>query len=178
MLVSRHGECSGVEIEAPSGKIYTMTARHCMSLTEEGHIISLKEGFEANGLMILGIDRNSDLMILESSSKYGIRIGKEDAHHIKIHTLTHGDGKPTYRTDGELLGDEIIVSGSKGCRSNNCVSILLDTVSTAAVLPGSSGGAVLDENGDLVGIVSALDTRAGFSYMVPLSSIQAFMADK
>ena len=62
-----------------------------------------------------------------------------------------------------------------GMKLSACALKVNEIVSTAKVVPGSSGAGVLGMGGDLVGIVSASD--GDFGFFVPLSDIQRFLGN-
>lgn len=47
---------------------------------------------------------------------------------------------------------------------------------TADIVPGNSGGAVVDRRGDLVGVVFGVETETGYGLAIPASAVQALLA--
>lgn len=197
MLQGDRGRCSAVQVKAPSGKVYTLSAAHCRDIVSKGNII---EGVMDDGqvfkLEVLEVSRKDDLMLLTSGTPHSIDIAKILEKHTKIHTMTHGRGLPSHRSDGELLLEQTVrlpmysidtdakmvqclADGNEPTfimfsEYPECVSNLLVMLSTAKVRPGSSGGAAVNTNNELIGIVSISDGDS-ISGLVPLRIIQEFM---
>lgn len=192
MLTGKDMECSAIEIKAPSGKVYTLSAAHCSEMLQLGLLTATAEDGTVKVLKMIALGFAHDLMLLEAFDKNSIPVAKKVHKHQKVHTLTHGHSMPTYRTDGELLEEKIIAigesiwddDGMEKCSKLgrqlimsmdgfSCMFKLNVMMSTAQVMPGSSGGAVLNSEGELVGVVSATDGY--FSAFVPLKDIQSFL---
>lgn len=197
LLRAGGGSCSGVEIEAPSGKHYILTASHCRVLAFNGRIVVTLDSGITYKTRILDISTRSDLMLLEAKVPQtdAIRIADNVDLGAKIHTMTHGGGMPNYRTDGYLLaerpnqapefplttkGDErrCLIGRNRSIYEifpglQVCVMSVKNMATTARIVPGSSGGSILDEAGNLIGIASAMD--ANFSYVVSLDDIKLFL---
>lgn len=198
-LVGGGGSCSGEQVVAPSGQHYILTAGHCKDLRMDKNSITVEtEDGRVLERAIVAEDMKSDLLLLEGvPTLRGLQIADayKPAQHVR--TFTHGAGLPTYETEGVLVGkaEEMVLLGFIGLTYNGackgakyrivpvdymggqisaCVLDVIEMVSTAMVVPGSSGGMVVDDNGNLVGVVSATDGH--FSYMITLDDIKAFLA--
>ena len=191
-----HGSCTGEQVRAPSGVDYILTAAHCRILEKNGSIIVIDEAGHRLMRRVLAEDPTSDLLLLEGLPNVtGLKIAKHAYRSEHLRSFTHGGGMSTYKTEGEAIGvyrDMVMVRILESAKdAEECVSMpkymvvdmLLFKVcvlsvefmaSTVQVIPGSSGGPVVNRSGDLVGVVSALGGPT--SYLVRLNDIQDFLA--
>lgn len=197
-LQSERGGCTGIQIQAPSGKVYTLTAKHCFEILENGKVKSTNEQGKSEMISFVAIDDKADLLLLTApKNALSIQVGEKTSKHEHVHTITHGALEPSYRTDGEILAEQIIHADLypilepeqfEECLANKMEPVmdmengLICAMSenvmftTAMVVPGSSGGPLLNDAGDLVGIVSV--SNGPFSGMVPIQDIHSFLAGK
>jgi S1-C subfamily serine protease len=184
MITGKNVLCSAIEVRAPSGKNYTMSAAHCAAMAINGYVTAINEDGDQKMIKVLEVDDPHDLMLLEPYDEKSIDVAKSEQRHQRVHTITHGHGMPSYRTDGELL-DIVNITLATPIDSDEalakCKNIVINDLelgcekkynvimSTAQVLPGSSGGAVLNEEGKLVGIVSCTD--GFFAGFIPIDDI-------
>lgn len=196
MLEGKLGSCSGIEITANSGKHYILSAAHCTEISNNGKMEAIRENGSKFNPSIIKVDRVHDLLIMTSEDATGIRVGEHIYRHQHVRTLTHGGGMPTYRTDGEVLDEQeikvmafIIQSQQDEIRCKSvetrkvipgffifppyCEAKMKEVAVTAKIVPGSSGGPVLNDAGELIGIVSS--SGGDFGYMVPLHDVKAFL---
>lgn len=200
LLHSENGSCTGVQVKAPSGHIYTLTAAHCRVLLVDNKVQGRDEDGKEYTLTFIEEDKTSDLMLLSAPNGRFLRVGKEPKIHDHVHTETHGAGMLTYRTDGEILNEigvdvpvfqilteedlricttypKYILNIGLGILFGIppvCVLHTPERVSTARIVPGSSGGPMLNESNELVGIASATDSK-DFSYWVSVHHIKEFL---
>lgn len=201
LLYSPVGTCSAVQVVAPSKAVYTMSAGHCRVLAdEEGMIMASDEHDTKYKLHVIQEDPNSDLLLLTAPNSKYVILAKDVYSHELIHTMTHGGGFPSYRTDGEVLENRLVniplfpiedIEDEQKCSrypkqsvepmmfsdEKLCFLRVYELHTDAFVLPGSSGGAVVNAKNELVGIVSA-SYGNDISALVMLSDIKRFLADK
>lgn len=198
-LMGGLGSCSGEQISAPSGKNYILTAGHCKDLKGNKNSITVQmEDGKSLERAIIAEDMNSDLLLLEGLPKIrGLDIADSYEPDQHVRTFTHGHGLPTYKTEGVLVGRKDIAialgiigqSYSGDCKGRKYANVPIETlggevhvcviavdemVTTAFIVPGSSGGTVANDSGELVGVVSATD--GSFGYIVLLSDIRTFIS--
>lgn len=197
-ITHNNGMCSGEQVLAPSGQSYIMSAGHCRSLSTNDVFTIETEDHRTLQRKLVAEDPKSDLIIIEGiPNMVGIPIAKFAQARDKVRTLTHGSNMDTYETSGVLIQVSKIsamLSEIKGqadedvCASQPktyvedsllgriCVMSVFEMISTAQIVPGSSGGAVLNMDNELVGIASA-SRGDSFSAFVLLSDIQAFISN-
>lgn len=194
------GSCSGVQIIAPSGINYILSAAHCKSLgNSEGSFDIEMENGKLLKRRLIAEDPTSDLLLIEGApSLKGLVIADKEYRFQHIRTFTHGSGLDTYKTEGQIVQAkriEILIAqyddpDKVDCfmpkekiitmdsiifgKTIYCVLDVSEVVITAKIVPGSSGGMIVDKEGKLVGIASATDNVFGF--MVRLHDIKGFLA--
>jgi hypothetical protein len=197
MIKTKKGSCTGEAVRAASGRVVMLTAAHCRELLIDGQAEAVREDGSTFITSVLAFDPTVDLMVMTTPETTGLRIAKSARRHEHVHAITHGMGHDSYRSDGELLeildidvgiGMAIEASDINKCKEYPnqrielgpfgipyCVAKLHNEYSTMPVAPGSSGGAVLNDAGEVLGIVSTSGGE-GFSTMVPLPAIKAMLA--
>ena len=195
-LISEHGSCTGEQVRAPSGTDYILSAGHCMILVKDGSVTVIKEDGTMLQRRVLAEDPNSDLMLIEGlPSVEGLPIADEVSRAEHLRSFTHGGGMPTYKTEGEVIGFEVIQAPTSAIASQEqealcasmpknivfstptgmtCILSVKELATTVPIIPGSSGGPVVNDNGELAGVVSAGGGTLGF--MVTLDDIHEFIA--
>ena len=192
------GQCSGIQVHTPAGQDLILSAAHCAGIADaHGSILITTEDGRQLKRKIIAEDSNSDLLLIEGiPGMRGIPVGKMLARGEKVHTDTHGAGHPTYHTEGVIVGDmqvSVVVAeitspeALMACQEHAknavvtdgisllCLMSVQETITTAFMTPGSSGGAITNTRGELVGICSAGDGK--FSFIVRLVDIQKFLSN-
>ncbi len=192
----RGGGCSGEQIRAPSGTMYILSAGHCAGLADpQGNIKVISEDGRELKRRIIAEDPNSDLLLIEGLPNLsGLNIADSVKAPDHVRTFTHGRLLPTHKTEGNLIGKERIQvpinyitneEEETACLRSSKNKILesflgkvcalsKDSMAmTASITPGSSGGAVVNDSGELIGVASASDGY--FGYIVMLEDIHAFV---
>jgi serine protease DegQ len=161
---------SGV-IVSPNG--YILTNYHVIDAADDIQI-SLNDG-TTHKARVIGSDPESDLAVLQIKAD-------------KLPTITFG------QTEGLRVGDVVLAIGnpfgvgqtvtmgivSALGRSHLGINTFENFIQTdAAINPGNSGGALVDANGNLVGINTAIYSRTGgnhgIGFAIPASSARSIM---
>lgn len=157
---------------------YIVTNNHVVQGADRVTVtLNDKREFEAQ---IIGLDPSTDLALLkiEAEDLSPIEIGNSD--NLKVGEWVLAVGNPFNLTSTVTAG---IVS-AKG-RNINILSGDMKIESfiqtDAAVNPGNSGGALVNLNGELVGINSAIASQtgsfAGYAFAIPVSIMTKIVSD-
>lgn len=198
LLKGAQGLCSGVQVHARSGKDYILTAGHCAPIASNGKIEVIDEVGRHYVSRVIEESPDADLLLLEGiPGMRGLEIAKSESPHEHIRSFTHGRGLPTYETEGSIIDEQfaqfLISSVSSleeamACVSNPkqmlvpadggffCVLGLTSIITNLHVEPGSSGGMIVNDGGEIIGIVTGSGTY--FSFIVPLKDIRSFLSNR
>lgn len=193
-----HG-CSGEQVHAPSGRDYILTAGHCSVLADkDGYMVAIDENRDYHKVKIVEEDSKSDLLLLEGLPfvrGFDVAAGRSANQHVR--TFTHGAGRDAYETEGVLLWDEHVKIGMdrpilsekdaatcvgdkyevvSSIFGSECALSVTETASTAYTTFGSSGGVIVNDSDELVGVVSAGNGK--YSLFVMVSDIHNFLRSK
>lgn len=194
-ISSKHGQCTGTEIKASSGKEYVLSAGHCNPIVIDGKVTITTEAGDKYEREVIAEDPSSDLMLFEAVGGIPtLEIAANDHRFQHMRIFSHGHGFPTYETEGKIVSmeergefglfeisseeDAKRCVGSKyeivdGMFGSICALNVVETVTTAMTVPGSSGGAALDDDGKIIGVLTGGDDH--FSMFVTLRNIQDFL---
>jgi serine protease Do len=166
-----------------SGVIYTedgyiLTNNHVVEFADEFEI-TLHDNREFRGRMV-GRDPDTDMAVIkiDANNLPAIELGNSD--DVKVGEWALAVGNPFDLTSTVTAGiisakgrDIDIIKGGKAIES------FIQT--DAAVNPGNSGGALVDVNGRLIGINSAIATPngvfAGYSFAIPVNLVKRIADD-
>lgn len=201
-LKGNNHSCTGEQVRAPSGVNYILTAAHCNILAVDGKIEVTSEYGTKLLRKVIYEDPKSDLLLLEGlPGLSGLNIAGSVYRNEEVRTFTHGAGFATYKTAGVLIEEKEIKIGiseinnseqEEACKKSPkftvvevnflgvalfkvCALDVKEMATTAMIVPGSSGGPVVDWRGNLVGVVSA--GGEGFGFLVSLKDIQNFLSN-
>jgi Do/DeqQ family serine protease len=171
----RSGTGSGV-IYSSDG--YILTNNHVVEFADEFEV-TLHDNREFKARLV-GRDKNTDMAVIKIDAQDlpAIEFGNSD--DVKVGEWALAVGNPFDLTSTVTAGiisaksrDINIIQGGKAIES------FIQT--DAAVNPGNSGGALVDVNGRLIGINSAIATPtgvfAGYSFAIPVNLVKRIAED-
>ena len=171
----QQGFGSGVIISADG---YIVTNNHVIEKADEIEVtLNDKRTFKAQ---LVGTDPSTDIALLkiEADSLPTIIFG--DSDQLKVGEWVLAVGNPFNLTSTVTAG--IVSAKARNINIlNNEMKIESFIQTDAAVNPGNSGGALVNTQGELVGINTAIASQtgsyAGYSFAVPTSIVQKVVAD-
>ncbi|MDD0839209.1 Do family serine endopeptidase [Curvibacter sp. HBC61] len=156
---------SGV-IVSPTG--YILTNNHVVENADEIEV-TLNDGRSANA-KVIGTDPDTDLAILkiELDKLPVIALGNSDTLQVGDQVLAIGNPFGV----GQTVTSGIVSAMGRNQLGINTFENFIQT--DAAINPGNSGGALVDVNGNLLGINTAIYSRSGGSmgigFAIPVST--------
>jgi Do/DeqQ family serine protease len=166
---------SGVII-SPEGDI--VTNNHVIDGAEQIKVIlNDKREFDAK---LVGTDPNTDLALLKIDSKNLPYLGYGDSNALKLGEWVLAIGNPFNLTSTVTAG--IVSAKARNIGINTQQSSIESFIQTdAAVNPGNSGGALVNQRGELVGINTAIASRtgtyAGYAFAIPSTIVRKVIED-
>jgi len=171
----RKGAGSGVII-SPDG--YIVTNNHVVENADDIKVI-LNDKREFNA-KVIGTDKTTDVALIKIEEKglSALKFGNSDA--LKLGEWVLAVGNPFNLTSTVTAG--IVSAKSRNIGINTAEMSIESFIQTdAAVNPGNSGGALVNMNGELVGINTAIASMtgsySGYSFAIPSSIVKKVVAD-
>lgn len=167
----RRGAGSGVIISQDG---YIVTNNHVVAGADE-ILVKLNDNREFSG-RIVGLDANTDLALIKIEGKNlpTLPIGNSD--ELKIGQWVLAVGNPFNLTSTVTAG---IVSAKARSLGANGIESFIQT--DAAINQGNSGGALVNAQGELVGINAMLYSQtgsySGYGFAIPTSIMNKVVAD-
>ncbi len=169
------GSGSGVIISSDG---YIVTNNHVIKNADEIEVIlNDKRSFKAN---IVGHDEQTDLAVLKIETKELPFLKYGDSDKLKVGEWVIAGGNPFNLTSTVTAGIVSAKARSIGILGRgNSVESFIQT--DAAVNPGNSGGALVNVEGELIGINTAIASRtgqyAGYSFAIPSNIVVKVVDD-
>ncbi|WPP50516.1 trypsin-like peptidase domain-containing protein [Catalinimonas niigatensis] len=170
------------QVSSGSGVIYTqdgfiITNNHVIDNATLIEVIHNKRTYSAE---VVGTDPSTDLAVLKITGENMPAISLGNSRNLRVGEWVLAVGNPFNLNSTVTAG---IVS-AKGREINILQSkfpIESFIQTDAAINPGNSGGALVDRNGDLVGINTAILSRtgsyAGYGFAVPVDIVRKVVDD-
>lgn len=166
---------SGV-IVSPDG--YVVTNHHVVSDGSEIHLtLDDKREYEAE---LIGSDPSTDIALLKISARDlpFVEFGNSDSLQIGEWVLAIGN---PFRLESTVTAGIVSAKGRNISILENEASVESFIQTDAVVNQGNSGGALVNTNGELIGINAAIITQSGkyegYSFAIPSNLAQKVIAD-
>jgi Do/DeqQ family serine protease len=170
----RVGSGSGVVFSEDG---YIVTNNHVISDADEITVITGKRSYNAE---LIGRDPSSDLAVIKINSEDLPAISKGNSEEVKVGEWVLAVGNPFNLTS-------TVTAGIVSAKGRN-INILRDRFpiesfiqTDAAINPGNSGGALVNSNGELIGINTAILSRtgsyAGYGFAIPVNIVKKVFND-
>ncbi|MBO4815355.1 MAG: trypsin-like peptidase domain-containing protein [Muribaculaceae bacterium] len=168
------GSGSGVIISEDG---YIVTNNHVVDGAEK-LTVTLNDNSEYNA-RVIGTDATTDLALIKISTNdlHPITFGNSD--DVKVGEWALAVGNPFGLNSTVTAG--IISAKGRGVSENSSVGIKTFIQHDAAVNPGNSGGALVNTDGELIGINTMIFSQtgnyAGLSFAVPSNIVKKIITD-
>lgn len=166
---------SGVILTADG---YIVTNNHVIESAQNIKVIlNDKREFEAK---LIGSDPSTDLALLKVDTKDLPFLNYGDSNSLKLGEWVLAVGNPFNLTSTVTAG--IVSARARNLGINESQMAIESFIQTdAAVNPGNSGGALVNQQGNLVGINTAIASRTGsytgYSFAVPVTIVKKVVED-
>ena len=159
---------------------YIVTNNHVVDGADKIEVIlNDNRSYEAK---IIGTDEATDLALIKIDEKGLSPVSFGDSDAVKVGEWVLAVGNPfgfnSTVTAGIVSAKARSISSGNGARRLGLDSYIQ---TDAALNPGNSGGALVNLNGELIGINSAIYSNtgsySGFSFAIPTSIVKKVMAD-
>lgn len=176
-------ETETVKIGGGSGFIYSddgliLTNRHVVSDTDAQYTIVLYDGTELES-EILARDNFNDLAVLKVKNPKNIKLqaiqlGNSKDLKVGQRVVAIGNALAEFEntvTTGIISASGRSITASDGFSGSEKISNLLQT--DAAINPGNSGGPLVNLNGEVIGVNTAIAQNAnGIGFAIPINDVK------
>ncbi len=174
---TQRGLGSGVII---SEEGYVLTNNHVIENTDKIKVrLFNNEEIDAT---LVGTDPQTDIAVLKIDVKDVPTVKMGDSENLKVGSFVLAIGSPLSENLAHTVSFGIVSAKGRSINILGDVGGYEDFIQTdAAINPGNSGGALIDMNGELVGINSAIASRSGgndgIGFAIPINLAKRIMDD-
>src|ERR1700733_13682458 len=163
---------SGVIVDAKNG--YIITNRHVIENASEITVTLLdNRHFEAR---VVGADEGTDLAVLKVAELHLTQMPLGDSSHLEVGDWVVAIGNP-FGLKHTVTAGIVSAPGRTGIHPHGYEDFIQ---TDASINPGNSGGALVNLNGELIGIISAILSKdgggnIGIGFAIPVNMVKAVM---
>lgn len=166
---------SGVIVD--SGEGYIITNNHVIENADE-ITVRLYSGDEYSA-EVVGADPGSDVAVLKVDVEDLPAIPLGDSGNIRVGEMVLAIGSPLQSDFAHTVSQGIVSASGRSSLGLNLFENYIQT--DAAINPGNSGGALINLDGELIGINTAIASRSGGSqgigFAIPINMVKNVMKD-
>lgn len=159
---------------------YVLTNRHVVDGISKVKVV-LADGTAYDGVDVIGVDPANDLAFLKIKDAKNLKpakIGDSSKVEVGEKVIAIGNALGQYQTSvtsGIISGlGRPLVAGDQASGNTEQLSNLLQT--DAAINPGNSGGPLVNLDGDVIGINTAIDQEAqGIGFAIPINDAKGLI---
>ena len=158
---------------------YIVTNKHVIEGARNIQVVTA-DGDTYDNVQIVGQDPLNDVAYLKIEDASGlptINLGDSKTIAVGQPVLAIGNALGAYQntvTQGIVSGTGRSVEA--GDSDGNNVETLIDMIQTdAAINPGNSGGPLVNANGDVIGINTAVADANGMGFSIPISAVKGML---
>lgn len=157
---------------------YIVTNNHVIAGADKIEVVlNNKKAYEAK---IIGTDPSTDVALIKISEQSLPFLSYGNSETIKIGEWVLAVGNP-FNLESTVTAGIISAKGRNNILDNSKRPIESFIQTDAAVNPGNSGGALVNTNGELVGINTAIASNngayQGYSFAVPVNIVKKVVSD-
>jgi Do/DeqQ family serine protease len=162
---------SGVIVDAKNG--YIVTNRHVIANASEITVTLLdNRHFQAK---VVGSDEGTDIAVLKAAEPHLTEMPLGDSSHLEIGDWVVAIGNP-FGLKHTVTAGIVSALGRTGIHPHGYEDFIQ---TDASINPGNSGGALVNLNGELIGINSAILSKdggnIGIGFAIPVNMVKAVM---
>jgi serine protease Do/serine protease DegQ len=162
---------SGVIIDAKHG--YIVTNRHVIENASEITVTLLdNRHFQAQ---VVGSDEGTDIAVLKAAEPHLTQMPLGDSSHLEVGDWVVAIGNP-FGLNHTVTAGIVSALGRTGIHPHGYEDFIQ---TDASINPGNSGGALVNLNGELIGINSAILSKdggnIGIGFAIPVNMVKAVM---
>jgi len=189
------GSATGFQVQAPSGKVYTLTNAHVCALGKDGIIMAEEKQHSGRfiPLRILEVYEDNDLCLVEGLPQYeGLKVA--DSIEVGQHGWSVGYplGEDLNISSGRIKGFGIVqlLELDSKCDGKNQKKIKIQVLvfevevcqtnrsaaqTDVPTYPGNSGSPLVNIYGNVIGVMFATNRSTSWGSAVPLKAVQQFL---
>lgn len=166
---------SGVIVDTREG--YIITNNHVIENADEITVRMFNDNeYSAE---VVGADPASDIAVLKVDADDMPSIPLGDSDSIRVGEMVLAIGSPLQQNLAHTVSQGIVSASGRSFVGLNLYENYIQT--DAAINPGNSGGALINMDGELVGINTAIASRSGGSqgigFAIPVNMVKSVMED-